>query len=81
MKNIKISNAVIGINQIWNWGWLWKGLTISDCSTAAFSMKGLKDNSPDQNVASVNIIDSTITNCPIFVDSVSHCLPRYLVYR
>lgn len=71
MKNIKISNAVIGISQIWNWGWLWKGLTISDCSTAAFSMKGLKDNSPDQNVASVIIIDSTITNCPIFVDSVS----------
>ncbi|KAK7191233.1 hypothetical protein DPSP01_008305 [Paraphaeosphaeria sporulosa] len=69
MKNIKISNAVIGISQIWNWGWLWKGLTISDCSTAAFSMKGLKDNSPDQNVASVIIIDSTITNCPIFVDS------------
>ncbi|KAL1610420.1 hypothetical protein SLS60_002087 [Paraconiothyrium brasiliense] len=69
MKNIKISNAVIGISQIWNWGWLWKGLTISDCSTAAFSMKGLKDNSPDQNVASVIIIDSTITNCPVFVDS------------
>ncbi|KAJ4305297.1 hypothetical protein N0V90_000828 [Kalmusia sp. IMI 367209] len=69
MKNIKISNAVIGISQIWNWGWLWKGLTISDCTTAAFSMKGLKDNSPDQNVASVIIIDSTITNCPVFVDS------------
>ncbi|KAL5453474.1 hypothetical protein PMIN07_007934 [Paraphaeosphaeria minitans] len=69
MKNIVISNAVVGINQIWNWGWLWKGLTISDCSTAAFSMKSLKDNSPDQNVASVIIIDSTITNCPIFVDS------------
>ncbi|KAF1978534.1 exo-beta 1,3 glucanase-like protein [Bimuria novae-zelandiae CBS 107.79] len=68
MKNIKISNAVVGISQIWNWGWLWKGLTISDCGTA-FSMTSLKDNQRDQNVASVIIIDSTITNCPVFVDS------------
>jgi len=70
MKNIKISNAVVGISQIWNWGWLWKGLTITDCGTA-FSMKSLKDNSPDQNVASVIIIDSQIINTPVFVDSVS----------
>ncbi|KAK3203293.1 hypothetical protein GRF29_112g805658 [Pseudopithomyces chartarum] len=69
MKNIKISKAVVGISQIWNWGWLWKGLTISDCSTAAFSMKSLTDNGVNQNVASVIIIDSTITNCPVFVES------------
>lgn len=72
MKNIKISKAVVGISQIWNWGWLWKGLTISDCSTAAFSMKSLTDNGVNQNVASVIIIDSTITNCPVFVESVGN---------
>ncbi|KAF2191420.1 glycoside hydrolase family 55 protein [Zopfia rhizophila CBS 207.26] len=67
MRNIKISRAVTGISQIWNWGWLYQGFTISDCTTA-FSM--VNGGSNEQNVGSVIIIDSTITNCPTFVDQV-----------
>ncbi|KAF2645055.1 pectin lyase-like protein [Massarina eburnea CBS 473.64] len=69
MKNIKISKAVVGIYQIWNWGWLYQGLTISDCGTA-FSMNNVNTDNGNLQVASVVIIDSTITNCPTFVDTV-----------
>jgi glucan 1,3-beta-glucosidase len=67
MRNIEISNAVVGISQIWNWGWLYQGLTISNCGTA-FSMSN--GDTGSQQVGSVVIIDSTITNCPTFVDTV-----------
>jgi glucan 1,3-beta-glucosidase len=70
MRNVKISKAVIGISQIWNWGWLYSGLSISECGTA-FSMINGYDVEKLQ-VGSVVIIDSEITNCPVFVDVVSY---------
>lgn len=68
MRGIKVSNAVIGISQIWNWGWLYQGLTISNCGTA-FSMKNNDANG--LLVGSVVIADSDILNCGTFVDMVS----------
>jgi glucan 1,3-beta-glucosidase len=65
MRNVKISKAVTGISQIWDWGWLYAGLTISDCGTA-FSMSNGGSNKLE--VGSVVIIDSEITNCQKFVD-------------
>ncbi len=70
MRNIQISNAITGISQIWNWGWTYAGLTISNCNTA-FSMSGL-NNDGQQLVGSVVIIDSQISNCPKFIDMVCH---------
>lgn len=61
MRNLRISNAVTGISQIWNWGWTYQGITITDCGTA-FSMT-------NSEVGSVLIMDSTIQNCPVFVDT------------
>lgn len=72
MRGIRISKAVIGISQIWNWGWLYQGLTISDCGTA-FSM--INGGSANQLVGSVTIIDSDITNCQTFLDMVSRPPP------
>lgn len=69
MRNIKISKAVIGISQIWNWGWLYSGLSISECGTAFSMINGNQNNKLE--VGSVVIIDSEITNCPKFVDMVS----------
>lgn len=66
MRNIKISKAAVGISQIWNWGWLYSGLTISDCGTAFSMTNGAQSNKLE--VGSVVIIDSEITNCPTFVD-------------
>ena len=70
MRNIKISKAVIGISQIWNWGWLYSGLSISDCGTAFSMINGYLANKLE--VGSVVIIDSEITNCPRFVDMVGN---------
>lgn len=69
MRNVKISKAVTGISQIWDWGWLYSGLSISDCGTAFSMSNGISANKLE--VGSVVIIDSEITNCPIFVDMVS----------
>ncbi|KAF1947648.1 pectin lyase-like protein [Clathrospora elynae] len=66
MRNIKISKAVTGISQIWNWGWLYSGLSISDCGTAFSMTNGAQANKLE--VGSVVIIDSEITNCQTFVD-------------
>lgn len=68
MRGIKVSGAVIGIRQIWNWGWLYHGITISNCGTA-FSMNNVDQGK--QLVGSVVIADSDIINCPTFVDMVS----------
>ena len=62
MRGVKISNAVVGISQIWNWGWLYQGLTISNCGTA-FSMKNVDQGK--LQVGSVVIADSDIINCPV----------------
>lgn len=67
MHNLRISNAVTGISQIWNWGWTYQGITITNCGTA-FSMSNGGTSTP--NVGSVTILDSTIKNCPVFVDMV-----------
>jgi glucan 1,3-beta-glucosidase len=69
MRNVKVSKAVVGISQIWDWGWLYSGLTISDCGTAFAMVAGYDVNKLE--VGSVVIIDSEITNCPVFVDAVS----------
>jgi glucan 1,3-beta-glucosidase len=69
IKNVVISKAQVGIYQIWDWGFLYQGLTISDCGTA-FSINNYNKDNGALEVASVVIIDSTITNCPTFVDSI-----------
>jgi glucan 1,3-beta-glucosidase len=67
IRNVKISKAQIGISQIWNWGFLYSGISISDCGTAFSMISGYKDN--NLQIGSVVFIDSEITNCPIFMDS------------
>jgi glucan 1,3-beta-glucosidase len=76
MRGVKISKAVTGISQIWNWGWLYQGLTISECTTA-FSMVNGQTNG--QLVGSVVIADSDISNCETFVDMVSWFMNSSLI--
>lgn len=66
MRNIVISKAVTAISQIWDWGWTYQGLVIMDCTTAVSISNG---GAGSQLVGSVNIIDSTIQNCPTFVET------------
>ncbi|CAG8197391.1 unnamed protein product [Penicillium olsonii] len=64
MRNLVISNAVTAISQIWNWGWTYQNLVITNCQTAISINNGGVGN---QLVGSVNILDSTIRDCPTFV--------------
>ncbi|KXJ89777.1 glycoside hydrolase family 55 protein [Microdochium bolleyi] len=61
MRNLKFTGCKIAINQLWNWGWTYIGLSINDCGT------GIKMDNSD--VGSVTILDSTITNTPTFIQS------------
>lgn len=60
MRNLTISKAVTGISQIWDWGWTYQGVKISDCTTAfAFENGG----AGAQTVGSVVVLDSTVSGC------------------
>jgi len=64
MRNIVFNNCVTAISQLWSWGWLYQGLSINNCRTGIDISAGGRTA---QNVGSVTIIDSTITNTPVGV--------------
>jgi glucan 1,3-beta-glucosidase len=66
MRNITVNGANFGIVQAWNWGWTYKGLTLTNCKTAALDITGLGASGGDMIV-----IDSTISNSPVGVDYTS----------
>lgn len=66
MRNLQISDAVVGISQIWNWGWTYQGLTVTNCTTAFSIANG---GVGAQLVGSAIVLDSTIQNCPVFVNT------------
>jgi glucan 1,3-beta-glucosidase len=62
MRNLVFNNCVKAIEQIWNWGWLYQGLSINNCQI------GIDMSSGGQGAAavgSVTLIDSSITNTPV----------------
>ncbi|KAH8703204.1 putative exo-beta-1,3-glucanase [Talaromyces proteolyticus] len=67
MRNVTISGAITGISQIWNWGWTYIGLEISSCTTAISMTAG---GTSAVAVGSVQVIDSSISNCNTFIDTV-----------
>ena len=64
MRNLTFYNAVTAINQIWDWGWTYKGISINNCSVG-LDMTSL--NNGAQAVGSVSFIDSEITNTHVGV--------------
>ncbi|KAM0799623.1 glycoside hydrolase family 55 protein [Usnea florida] len=61
-RNLSFYNSVQAINQIWDWGWTYKAITVSNCSVGLNMTSG---GSSSQAVGSVTFIDSTITDTPI----------------
>ena len=62
VRNLTFYNSVTAINQIWNWGWTYKFISINNCSV------GLDLTNGDANpltVGSVTFLDSTITNTAV----------------
>ncbi|KAK5787947.1 hypothetical protein VI817_010443 [Penicillium citrinum] len=65
-RNLVISDAVTAISQIWNWGWTYQGLKITNCTTAVAVNNG---GAGKQLVGSVIVLDSVIQDCSTFVTS------------
>jgi glucan 1,3-beta-glucosidase len=62
MRNLTFNGAVVALNQLWDWGWTYKGISINNCGTG-LSMGAL--NAGAMTVGSVVFIDSDITNTPV----------------
>lgn len=62
IRHITFNNVVTAINQIWDWGWLYHGLSINNCGTGINIASG---GSSAQSVGSVTLIDSSIVNTPV----------------
>jgi glucan 1,3-beta-glucosidase len=62
MRNLVFNNCVTAITQIWDWGWVYQGISINNCQKGIDMSSG---GSTAQSVGSVTLIDSSITNTPI----------------
>lgn len=62
MRNLTFNNAVTAIDQIWDWGWTYKSITINNCSVGLDMSSGGRTA---QSVGSVTFIDSSISNTPV----------------
>jgi len=64
MRNLTFYNAKTAINQIWNWGWTYSGITVNNCSTGLNMTSG---GAGGQTVGSVTFIDSSFTNTNVAI--------------
>ncbi|KAL8825282.1 MAG: hypothetical protein Q9191_004507 [Dirinaria sp. TL-2023a] len=62
MRNLTFYNAVTAINQLWDWGWTYKSISINNCSTG-LNMSSI--NAGALTVGSVTFIDSSISNTKV----------------
>ncbi|KAA8567338.1 hypothetical protein EYC84_010368 [Monilinia fructicola] len=62
MRNLVFNNCVTAISMFWDWGWLFQGISINNCQKGIDISAG---GSTAQNVGSVIVIDSSITNTPV----------------
>jgi hypothetical protein len=62
MRNLVFNNCGTAIIQLWDWGWTYIGLKINNCGKGIDISAG---GSSAQDVGSITLIDSTITNTPV----------------
>ncbi|KAI5124386.1 hypothetical protein M0805_008989 [Coniferiporia weirii] len=66
VRNITVNNANTAIYALWNWGWTFQGVTISNCQVGFdLATGGLTEDT--QSVGAEAIIDVVATNTPIFL--------------
>ena len=61
-SNLTFYNSVTAINQIWNWGWTYKSISINNCTTGLDLTNG---NANPLTVGSGTFLDSSITNTAV----------------
>ena len=62
MRNLVFNNCVTAISQLWDWGWVYQGLSINNCQKGIDISAG---GEGAESVGSVILIDSSITNTPV----------------
>lgn len=62
MRNLSFYNAVTAINQLWDWSWSYKSITINNCSVGLNMSSG---GVAAQSVGSIAFYDSSLSNTPI----------------
>src|SRR2546421_3800509 len=63
-RNFVFNGCKTAIYMNWNWGWTFKSLDISNCGVGIDMTSG---GANTQNVGSVVVLDSKITNTPVGV--------------
>jgi glucan 1,3-beta-glucosidase len=64
MRNLKFDGVVTAINQLWDWGWTYKSLSINNCQVG-ISMGAVNPDTGVLSVGSVVIVDSVISNTKV----------------
>ena len=62
MRNLSFYNAVTAINQLFDWGWTYKSITINNCTVGLDMSQGGRNS---QSVGSVTFFDSSFSNVQI----------------
>jgi glucan 1,3-beta-glucosidase len=66
MRNLTFNNCVTAINQLWDWGWTYKSVSINNCQVGL----NISAGGPEAvNVGSITLFDSSIKNTPIGIVS------------
>jgi glucan 1,3-beta-glucosidase len=61
-RNLTFHNCVTAINQLWDWGWTYKSVSINNCQVGF----NISAGGPSAvNVGSLTLLDSSFTNTPI----------------
>jgi glucan 1,3-beta-glucosidase len=64
VRNLTFYNAVTAIDQIWDWGWTYTGISINNCTTG-LNMAG--GGTTGQSTGSVTFLDSSFTNTKVAI--------------
>lgn len=63
VRNLTFYDAVTAVNQIWNWGWTFQGISVNNC-TVGLDMSGVNDEG-NEAVGSATFFDSSFTDTDI----------------
>ncbi|CAK7216489.1 hypothetical protein SBRCBS47491_002846 [Sporothrix bragantina] len=62
MRNLAFDSCQTAINQLWDWGWTYYGLSISNC---ALGINVTSGGSAAQTVGSITVFDSAFQSVPV----------------
>lgn len=63
-QRLQFSGCTIGVQVIWDWGWVWKSIVMTNVGTG---FKLVPDAGQIGNIGSISVLDSTFTNVGIVV--------------